>query len=610
MPCHGLLRAIAKFAARCMHPVVAVLCLAAPGRLDAQWPQELAENVERPAPLFRAAWSNGERTIERLGVSQDSGEPFEFASKSMAPAARSLRWLRSTRLVSKGPARSGIQFFGDDFLPGVVAGLSSQSGAGLSGSETFLVVAADQSVATSSSKGVAVRSSWIKKIIWRPRERDDYQPGHAFFPDGRNIEFRALHWTPAGVRLLQNDKIENIAFVELSELHLPDQDPWQTQLRSLACLTPECRGRLFQIESATGGRITASSSHIRRWDDASWIMQPAWASDGITVTLGDLQRVTCYDPHEFPLTRLQPMQVTPHGYVLDDRGQIASRDAAVFDTLSRSGGKDYAWSLSLRAPLNIDFLLPSAARRVEALVGIDERAGDGGCARGHLQLLAADRAIARSSEGPVLQGSRSPPARVSLDVPTGAKQGARVRLVADSQAAKRPTGADPLEIRDFIDWLEPLVVLDKVQLAREVRQAWPAALGPLADWSLDGDWQPGSQWRPGGRPRPGFRQEITLGAEPFRISRELNPANEHHHLSIYVSRIAGRSSPIDMRLSIEGHEVARREVPIDEQLDEPARIIVDLSAYIGRTVRLEISFRRRGESAAFELLGAALSGPP
>jgi hypothetical protein len=191
-----------------------------------------------------------------------------------------------------------------------------------------------------------------------------------------------------------------------------------------------------------------------------------------------------------------------------------------------------------------------------------------------------------------------------------AKQGARLRLVADSRATKRPTGADPLEIRDFVDWLEPLVIADQVRLSREVRQIWPAAIGPLAGWSLDGDWQPGSQWRPGGRPRPGFRQEIVLGAEPFRMSRELNVNNEHHHLWIYASRVAGRSSPVDMRISIAGHEVARREIPIDEQLDEPPRIIVDLSPHIGRTVRVEITFRRRGESTSFELIGAGLGGPP
>ena len=94
------------------------------------------------------------------------------------------------------------------------------------------------------------------------------------------------------------------------------------------------------------------------------------------------------------------------------------------------------------------------------------------------------------------------------------------------------------------------------------------------------------------------------------MSRELHVSTEHNHLWIHASRLAGKSSPVDIRLSIDGHDVTQREVPIDEQLDDPPSAIVDLSPYIGRTVNIELSFRRRGEPASFELLGAGLGGPP
>src|SRR5207253_816245 len=211
------------------------------------------------------------------------------------------------------------------------------------GEAYLLVVAARQNGAlpVASRETVAVRNSWIKRIIWRPRDRDDYQPGHAFLLDGRKIEFRALHWTSAGVRLLQNEKIDTVAFDQLAELHLPDLDPWQTHVCLLACLTPDCRARLIQIESATGCRLTTSSLHIRGWNDTSWIAQPAWAKDGLTVSPDDVQRVTFYEANEFPLTRLQPIETTQHGYLLNvETKHLRLQEVAAFDTPPRSGGED------------------------------------------------------------------------------------------------------------------------------------------------------------------------------------------------------------------------------------------------------------------------------
>src|SRR5437763_1982674 len=127
MPCLALPRASAALA-RCLALLFAGLCLAVPCASDAQWPEEAVANVHRPAAFFRAAWTNGERTIERLVVSQNPELPLQLAGKALLSAGKSPRWLRSTRLISRGAAQSGVEFFGGDFLPGEVAGLSLQPG--------------------------------------------------------------------------------------------------------------------------------------------------------------------------------------------------------------------------------------------------------------------------------------------------------------------------------------------------------------------------------------------------------------------------------------------------------------------------------------------------
>src|SRR5438105_3267058 len=117
MPCLALPRASAALP-RCPALLFAGLCLAGPCVSNAQWPEETVANTRRPAALFRAAWNNGERTIERLVVSQNPEVPLQLAGKSVISAGKSPRWLRSTRLISRGAAKSGVEFFGGDFLPG------------------------------------------------------------------------------------------------------------------------------------------------------------------------------------------------------------------------------------------------------------------------------------------------------------------------------------------------------------------------------------------------------------------------------------------------------------------------------------------------------------
>src|SRR3954471_17098928 len=90
---------IAVPASGCLALVI-VLCPGMPCPSHAQWPHEMLADAPRPAPLFRAAWTSGQRTTERLVVAQHPDEPLQLVGKSLSGAGSSLRWLRNTRLVS------------------------------------------------------------------------------------------------------------------------------------------------------------------------------------------------------------------------------------------------------------------------------------------------------------------------------------------------------------------------------------------------------------------------------------------------------------------------------------------------------------------------------
>src|SRR5437773_9385699 len=108
--------------------VLCWVCLLAVSTARGQWPEHDPRPAETSMPPFRAAWTTGERTIERLAGWDKASPALELEGKPLAGPEKSVRWLRSTRLRSKPVAGSGAHFFGDDFLPGVVVGQTTESG--------------------------------------------------------------------------------------------------------------------------------------------------------------------------------------------------------------------------------------------------------------------------------------------------------------------------------------------------------------------------------------------------------------------------------------------------------------------------------------------------
>ena len=56
----------------------------------------------------------------------------------------------------------------------------------------------------------------------------------------------------------------------------------------------------------------------------------------------------------------------------------------------------------------------------------------------------------------------------SLNLMIGNRRPASLVLVADMAHRQRPSGTDPLDIRDYVDWLEPTLTLSRPQLLESV----------------------------------------------------------------------------------------------------------------------------------------------
>src|SRR5262245_30915010 len=67
---------------------------------QAQWPEESAGPSGRGIPSFRASWTSGERTTEHLAGWDTPITALELMGRPFESDQRSIRWLRSTRIVS------------------------------------------------------------------------------------------------------------------------------------------------------------------------------------------------------------------------------------------------------------------------------------------------------------------------------------------------------------------------------------------------------------------------------------------------------------------------------------------------------------------------------
>jgi hypothetical protein len=315
----------------------------------------------------------------------------------------------------------------------------------------------------------------VRRIVWGKGRSRDIEPGTLLFRDGGRLACQSLRWQADGVRVLTADGIRQVPLAELSEVCLPQADAWQSYCEELAALDPECKSRLVRLATTRGCILSTSLAHLEAtggWDRTAWchVVRPAWCLDAVCVPFSTIQAWWTFAPHEVPLSRWPPLRFVSRPML--GKGWSYEVDRNVEGGLLASAKQVHGWGFGVHAPCELWFEIPPAARGFQVRVGLDRLAGSGGCARALVCLDRPDAAprfrskhLIGSSEvvdaGTLALGSRD--ARKLLI------------LVADAADRDRPPGADPLDIRDMLDWIEPLWLLDPAELRGEVRKRIPAA---------------------------------------------------------------------------------------------------------------------------------------
>ena len=419
---------------------------------------------------------------EIRGWGNAQGNPQLDGTELLSPR-RPFRWLRDLTPPadeSRGEPGGWVELIGGDRLLGRVLGFVPGGGDEKPAAPPHLLVAVEGPVRGEGrprQSEVRIVPQFVRRVVWGKGGSRQIEPGTLLFRDGGRLACQGLRWQADGVRALTADGIRQVPLAELSEVCLPQVDAWQSYCEELAAMDPDCKSRLVRLETARGSILSASLPRLEPtggWDQKAWchVVRPAWCLDGLCVPFAAIRAWWTFAPHEVPLSRWPPVRFVSRPML--GKGWSWQVDHNVQGGVLASAKEVHGWGFGVHAPCELWFEIPPAVRGFQMRVGLDRLAGPGGCARALVCLDRPDAAPRFRSK--LLIGSSEVVDAGTLPL-DGRAGGKLLILVADTAGPDRPPGADPLDIRDMLDWIEPLWLLDPTGLRREVEKRVPASAG-------------------------------------------------------------------------------------------------------------------------------------
>ena len=505
-----------------------------------------------------------------------------------------------------------MEFHNGDRLPGEV--LSASAGDEESSSPSVrphFVVDLGTRLRNSRNARLArlrIARRMVRRIVRNGRSLNRYEPGTLRRRDGRKLGFLKIRFRDDSVVLLLDTGSAEVHFKDIAELHLRRADSWDVYFDELAALCPDLHGRVFQLETTSGLIATASARRFRPmpYSDSDnpdcWyhLIHPAWSLDAFAVRCGEVRIRRYFRPREVPLARIKPTKAENHSVIFSAWPWQVNRN--VLGGHLKSGGRLYGWGFGVHGDSRLEFPLPAIAGAFRTRVGIDGHAGNGGCVRTTVfldQLTGSATPHGKSHSiavhtSDVLVGSGKTVDTGVLRLPLNQNvKRRRLVLSVDPMNLNSPKGADPFDIRDMLDWLEPTVELDRKALAAEVRRRLVLCIPAWRGWSLDKHQADGirllGHWDAMSGQGANYRYAVRPGKTPLVLTRTLTVGPENTRLAVAATRLPNMSDPAVLELRVEGKRVARGELPVRHTgEEEPAPLTVLLDQWSGRRVRLAI----------------------
>ncbi|RMF96341.1 MAG: hypothetical protein D6741_10930 [Planctomycetota bacterium] len=444
-----------------------------------------------------------------------------------------------------------VEFHGGDRLPGrVVASFPAQQ----SGDEflpAWLEVTPYAHVDPPDGRSrprLRVATDRVRRIVWK-RVTDRYRPGTLFTADGRVFTFRAVRITPGSVRILRDEGILDLPWLDVAELHLPKSPPAsdkQDLFRRRCLLTAgadDVSRRIVELETDDGACLTTSLLRMRpqafgdagKPDNWYFLVQPDWSLQSLWISHRRIRMRRFFAVDEVPLWRIvpefseMPLLGSPWGYRVN-----ANIAGGSLETPERPFG----WGFGVQSGSRLTFALPPETAAFRVTAALDRSAGDGGCVAASVKFRPAGESTFQTLfAADVLVGGHAAIDTGRLPIPG---EGV-LELTVDPEPPAAPPGADPGNIRDIFDWLEPIVYLDATSPALDAERFRREAVPAWDGWTIASppeaaELRLANYFDTTDNHNPAWRIVVRHGRGPLELRRAVSVPAGGGNLEIYVSR--------------------------------------------------------------------------
>ena len=317
------------------------------------------------------------------------------------------------------------------------------------------------------------------------------------------------------------------------------------------------------------------------------VIQPVWSLDALHVPFNRICMRWSFAPDRVPLSRAHPtVSVNPPL-------QPWRADRNSEGKLFRSGGRSYAWGFGVHAYSELSFMLPRFANSFQTRLGLDRIVADGGCVRA--RVFGGSTTEKPLYESGMLVGSKKTVNTGPIAIRPPANGPNRLILQADTAHRGRPSGTDPLNIRDKLDWLDPVIGFDRSALREAVQREAVRQRRAWQGWTVKFDKRGAYTWTtrfwkdtPTGPGR--FATLIRAEKHPLVLSRQITVGPRDNWLTVDAGTFEGDTfGLVTLPPRIDKKKMTPKLIPLRQEWQKRnAPPAFAIGQYRGKKVTIEL----------------------
>lgn len=453
------------------------------------------------------------QTGNQLKDFDDPKRSISLDGRKLLEISNPVRSIRDTKLSIAQPIE-WIELTNGDVLAGrIIEAVTGDASAPL---PDYLVIGGVR-----HTGDLRVRLDWVRRIVTGTHARQQVTPLYLRLTNGSEPACQSIRWMKSGIKVLTDSGVESFAFNEIAELHLGHPKSWQPIYPAATWLSDQGPS-VVRIVTVHGQAISFPQTMVTTEFDRKLLgkrgaaaktlfsTRPPWAIDLTLIDSEDVAWQSYFAAGEVPLSLLPVVDVQQKAglYYFPWR-----RDQSVRGGRLHSGEISSELGIGVHAYTRLTFKLPPRAKTFTSRVGLNHLVGSGGCV--HCRVWRDEANGSPLWERKFLRGSDG----IQRVGPLNVSNAKRLILEVDFANDGRPQGADPLDVRDSVDWLMPIITVDQ---RKDDMHPLTQVIPEIAGWTIPAEQLKRIKLRPAWVKRNNqWGTAIVTGNEPLVISRKV-----------------------------------------------------------------------------------------